>query len=83
MIYFNHPCPADYYTIDRKMSVLKMIDIANSNSNVGTIRISVHSKNQWNSEILRLMTNRYPNVYYIEIIDWDNHIDHQVHDLIK
>ena len=57
------------FSIDAKMSVIEMINRVNANSNVGTVYIGLHSSNEWNSEIVRLIANRYTNVYAIYVND--------------
>ena len=57
------------FSIDAKMSVIEMINRVNANSNVGTVNIKLHSSNEWNSEIVRLIANRYTNVYAIYVND--------------
>jgi len=57
-------------SIDSKMGVLRMIDTFNANTNVGIVEIEVSSDHEWNSEIVRLIINRYTNVYCIYIEDW-------------
>ena len=58
--------------IDSKMSVLRMIDTLNANSNVGIVWFRVASYHQLNDEILGIMMSRYSNVYWIHIIDNNN-----------
>ena len=53
-----------------------MIDTLNANTNVGTVYIRLNSSNKWNSEIVRLMINRFTNVYDIYVSDWNNSVDH-------
>jgi len=60
------------YSIDSKMGVVEMIDTLNANSNVGRVWIKLDSSNKWNSEIVRLIINRYTNVYCIIISDYNN-----------
>ena len=53
------------YSISSKMSVLRMIDALDANSKVGMVQIGLNSNNEWNSEIVRLIINRYTNVHSI------------------
>ena len=55
-------------SIDNKMSVLAMINTLNANKNVGLVDIRLHSSIEWNNEILRMMIDRFTNVYHIEVI---------------
>ena len=59
-------------SINRKMDVLRMIDTLNVNTNVGIVLITLDSSNKWNNEILTLIINRYTNVYYIYVVDYNN-----------
>ena len=65
------------------MDVLRIIDTLNANSNVGRVQIRLNSNHKWNSEIIILITNRYNNVYDIEVWDSNESVDHQMHNLIK
>ena len=53
-----------------------MINTLNANSNVGIVRIILNSSNKWNSEIVRLMIDRFTNVYYIYVHDINDSVDH-------
>ena len=56
-------------SIDNKMSVLAMINTLNANKNVGIVWIGLNSRMKWNNEILRMIIDRFTNVYCIEV--WD------------
>jgi len=56
-------------SIDSKMDVLRMIDILDANSKVGEVSIGLRSDIKWNSEILRMIIDRYTNVYTIYVRD--------------
>ena len=70
-------------SIDNKMSVLAMINTLNANKNVGKVWIGLNSNNKWNNEILRMMIDRFTNVYDIIAWDYNNNIDYTVHNMIK
>jgi len=53
-----------------------MINTLNANRNVGRIWIGFDSYHQWNSQIVRLMINRYTNVYFVEVDDVNGSVDH-------
>ena len=65
------------------MSVLEMINTLNANKNVGRVMIRLHSNSKWNNEILRMMIDRFTNVYDIGVSDYNNNIDDGVHNIIK
>ena len=65
------------------MSVLGMINTLNANKNVGRVVIDLSSSRKWNNEILRMMIDRFTNVYHISVIDANNNIDYTVHNMIK
>jgi len=65
------------------MNVIEMIDTLNSNSNVGRLGIRPSSNHQWNSEIVELIISKYTNVYDIVVLDYNNSVDHWMHDWIK
>jgi len=54
-------------TLEYKMEVMKMINELNVNQKVGIIWITLSNDNPINEEIIRMMTNRYNNVYYIRL----------------
>jgi len=61
-----------------------MINELNVNQKVGTISIRVSNNgNIINEEIIRMMTNRYKNIYGIMIHDYNDSVDNMVHDEIK
>ena len=70
-------------SIDNKMSVLAMINTLNANKNVGIVDIELSSSMKWNNEILRMMINRFTNVYSISVYDYNDNIDDRVHNMIK
>ena len=70
-------------SIDSKIEVLRIIDTLNANKNVVGVWVRLHSYNEWNIEIVTLIINRYTNVYSIYIWDWNDLVDHQIHDQIK
>jgi len=49
-----------------------MINTLNANRNVRIVWIRLSSDHKWNSEILRMIANRYTNVYVIYVAD-DNY----------
>ena len=57
------------WSVNHKIGVLEMIDIVDANSNVATLVIELTCNHQWNSELVTLITNRYTNVYHVEIYD--------------
>jgi len=59
-------------SIDSKMGLLRIINMLNANSNVGTVSIELYNSNKWNSEIITMIANRYTNSYYIHVVDWNN-----------
>jgi len=65
------------------MEALKMINEMNVNHKVGTIRITVSNSNPINEEILRMINNRYNNVYEIVVYDNNDSVNNMVHDQIK
>ena len=69
--------------MDSKVGVLRMINTVNTDTNIGRVDIGLTRYNQWNSEIVTLITNRYNNVYHVEVSDWNNSVDHQMNGLIK
>ena len=71
------------YSIDNKMSVLAMINTLNANKNVGRVDIRLDSNHKWNNEILRMMIDRFTNVYHINVWDHNNNIDDGMHNMIK
>jgi len=46
-----------------------MINTLNTDSNVGIVWIRLSSHHKWNSEIVKMIMNRYTNVYYIYVLD--------------
>ena len=60
------------FSIDNKMSVLRMIDTLNANKNVGYVWIRICSSSKWNSEIVAIIANSYTNVYHIRICDYND-----------
>jgi len=50
------------------MEVIEIIDILNANSKVAKIEIEL-SRDKWNSEMVKLMINRYTNVHNIIVVD--------------
>ena len=70
-------------SIDNKMSVLAMINTLNANKNVGRVDIRLDSSIEWNNEILRMMIDKFTNVYSIIVDDWNKNIDDGVHNIIK
>ena len=62
---------------------MKMINELNVNNKVGRILIKLSNNNPINQEIIRMMTNRYYNLYGIYVFDYNNSIDNNIHDLIK
>ena len=70
-------------SIDNKMNVLAMINTLNANTNVGVVWIRLHSNMQWNNEILRIMIDRFINVYHIGVWDFNDNIDDGMHNIIK
>jgi len=71
------------FSIDDKMSVLGMINTLNANKNVGIVSIGLYSSNKWNNEILRMMIDRFTNVYHIIVFDYNDNIDDGIHNMIK
>ena len=65
------------------MDVLRMIEIANANSNVAEVQIRIDSRHQYNDEIVIAIMNRYSSVYKIRIVDWNNLVNRKIHDWIK
>ena len=53
-----------------------MINTLNVNSNVGKVDIELNSNNKWNNKIVRLIINRYTNVYDIYVLDKNDYADH-------
>ena len=70
-------------SIDNKMSVLAMINTLNANKNVGYVWIGLNSSMKWNNQMLRMMIDRFTNVYRIDVIDCNKNIDDGVHNIIK
>ena len=61
-----------------------MINTLNANKNVGEVVIALDSiRIEWNNEILRMMVDRFINVYHIDLGDHNNKIDDGVHNMIK
>ena len=71
------------YSIDNKMSVLAMIDTLNANKNVGMVWIRINSSNKWNNKILRMIIDRFTNIYFINVVYDDSNIDDRMHNIIK
>lgn len=65
------------------MYVLGMINTLNANMNVGWIMIKVDISIEQNSEVVRMMVDRFTNVYYIAVVDENDKIDDGVHRMIK
>jgi len=57
------------YTTDGKTGVIDMISTVGADKNVAEILIHVTSDNKWNDQILKLIRDRYTNVYDLYIID--------------
>ena len=53
-----------------------MINTLNANTNVGKVWIGLDSSNKWNSKIVKLIINRFTNVYNINVSDLNNSVDH-------
>jgi len=53
------------------MTILKLINTLNANSNVVKVIIKLYRNGGicWNDEILTFMMNKYSNVYDIELFD--------------
>jgi len=58
-------------SIGRKMGVLEMINRLDGDRNVGEIGIGVSGYHELDSEIVRLIINRYTSVYSIVIWDYN------------
>jgi len=65
------------------MKVMKMINGLNVNQKVGRIEIKLRNRNPINEEIMRMVTNNYNNVYWIEVDDYNDSVDNMVHNQIK
>ena len=52
-----------------------MINTLNADTNVGRVEIVLDTDSKWNSEIVRLMINRFTNVYCIYVFDGNNSVD--------
>ena len=63
--------------------MLGMIDTLNANKNVGIVRIRLNSRCEWNNEMLRMIIDRFTNVYHIGLVDENDNIDDGVHNIIK
>jgi len=59
-------------SIDNRMSVVRMIDRLNANKNVGVVWIRLDSSMEWNNEILRMMVDKFTNIYHINVWDWND-----------
>ena len=71
------------FSIDDKMSVLGMINTLNANKNVGIVSIGLDISMKWNNQILRMMIDRFTNVYHIIVFDYNDNIDDGIHNMIK
>jgi len=80
IIYFED---LSLYSIDDKMSVLRMIDTLNANSKVEEVVIEIHSDNQYNDKIITRMMNNYSNLYSITMHNWNDQVDRNIHNMIK
>jgi len=50
-----------------------MIDTLDANSKVGRVEIGLYNKHiKWDDEIIVMMIDRYINVYWIGVIDYNN-----------
>jgi len=65
------------------MKVINMINELNVNHKVGGIWIQLDNNNPINTEIIRIMINRYNNVFSIFIRDHNDSVDNMVHNQIK
>ena len=64
--------------------MIEMINTLNVDNKVGKVMIKVDScVNEWNSEIVRLILDRYTNVYDIVVDDFNQSVDDWMHDWIK
>ena len=70
-------------SIDNKIGVLEIIDTFNANSKVGRIEIGLRDRDRQNDQIISLITSRYTNIYGILVVDYNDLVDHQIHDWIK
>jgi len=60
-----------------------MIDILNANSRVARISITSNRNHGLNIEVLKLMIDRYTNVYEIVVSNNDDRVNYEMHDLVK
>jgi len=66
------------------MDMIEMINTLNVDNKVGKVMIKVDScVNEWNSETVRLILDRYTNVYDIVVDDFNQSVDDWMHDWIK
>ena len=49
--------------------MMEMINTLNANSKVGGLEIRLDSDNRWNDRIVRMMMDRYTNIYWIIVYD--------------
>ena len=64
--------------------MIEMINTLNVDNKVGKVMIKVDScVNEWNSETVRLILDRYTNVYDIVVDDFNQSVDDWMHDWIK
>jgi len=74
---------ADFNSIDSKMVVLGMINRLECDSNVGSVEITLSSSNEFDDGIMRMMMNRYSNLYWIRVYDNNYQVDSRIHRMIK
>jgi len=60
-----------------------MVNGMDVDDNVGRIIIDLNFGNKWDSEIMRMMINRYSNLYGIIVYDKNYLVDDMMYGLIK
>ena len=65
------------------MKVIDVIDELNINHKVEEIGIRINGKNGVNQELMTKMVNNYRNVCDIQVFDWLDSVDTNIHDQIK
>ena len=62
---------------------MDMIDELNANDRVSRIDFRLSSNIKLNIEIIKVIISRYPNIYYIGILEQSNQIDTKIHYQMK
>ena len=70
-------------SLDNKMSLIEMVQQLDVNHRVGKLILYFNDSSKFNGEMVRVIMEKYHNIYHIEINDWSNSLDKKVYESIK